>query len=190
MPSSFEKMLARLGDASYSIYLFQVFVISAVCKLVVKLFPPFPLDALIPILTLIAVLAGYLVYIFAEKPALDLCRRIGPLQRGGPRPAPVGAWRISPKTNNQGRVRRLQMKAILCLIRSAVAGRRTMLGKSFVLRKLSFGSDDRHDLGLLPVSGSPIGRREHTRLIHAKAALQLPGPLFACPSCCDNAHIR
>jgi peptidoglycan/LPS O-acetylase OafA/YrhL len=89
MPSSFEKMLARLGDASYSIYLFQVFVFSAVCKLVVKLFPSFPLDALIPILTVIAILVGYFVYIFAEKPALDLCRRIGPLQRGGPTPWPL-----------------------------------------------------------------------------------------------------
>jgi exopolysaccharide production protein ExoZ len=97
MPSWFEKMLAALGDASYSIYLCQVFVISAVCKLVVKLFPSITLDTLIPICTVIAVFAGYLVYIFAEKPALDLCRRIR-LQRGGDPEAPAGAWTISLQT--------------------------------------------------------------------------------------------
>lgn len=73
-PSYLENAFARLGDASYSIYLIQVFVISCSAKIFVH-FVPYSIDALIVSATLLSVMAGFLMYIFVEKPLLTLCRR-------------------------------------------------------------------------------------------------------------------
>lgn len=80
-PFLFENMLIKLGDASYSIYLVQVFAISAANKLAVRLVPTLPLDVLITISAVTAVLAGYLVYILIERPALRFFRTIARTER-------------------------------------------------------------------------------------------------------------
>jgi exopolysaccharide production protein ExoZ len=73
--SLFETALGRLGDASYSIYLSQIFTVSAICKLSVKFLPSIRLDALIAGSTIGTILVGFLIYILVEEPVLNLCRR-------------------------------------------------------------------------------------------------------------------
>lgn len=69
-----ESLPARLGDASYSIYLVQIFTISLVIKYLVKLLPNIPLDALV-FATAVATLAGgRACFLLVERPLLNLCR--------------------------------------------------------------------------------------------------------------------
>ena len=73
-PSNVEKLCARLGDASYSIYLVQAIIISGACKAFVQVLPH-SLDIFIVTITTAVVISGYLVYNFVERPLLKLCRR-------------------------------------------------------------------------------------------------------------------
>lgn len=80
-PSWPERALARLGDASYSIYLAQVETVSLASVAIAGLVP-----AISPLLLLMAtsgvvVALGLVLNILVERPLLRLCRRLG-----GPRP--------------------------------------------------------------------------------------------------------
>jgi exopolysaccharide production protein ExoZ len=68
-------LCAKLGDASYSIYLLQVFFISGSCKLAARFAPAMSLDILIIAVTSITILAGYIAYEFLERPLLTFFRR-------------------------------------------------------------------------------------------------------------------
>jgi len=81
-PAPFETMMARLGDASYSIYLVQVLSLPAAGKLAARLWPTVPLDLFIAASTAATVVAAYGLYLFIEKPALDLCRQFRAPARG------------------------------------------------------------------------------------------------------------
>jgi exopolysaccharide production protein ExoZ len=90
-PSWPERALARLGDASYSIYLAQVETVSLASVAIAGLIP-----AIAPLLLLIAtgcvvVALGLALNILVERPLLRLCRRLGsprPQDRTA-RPIPV-----------------------------------------------------------------------------------------------------
>jgi exopolysaccharide production protein ExoZ len=78
-PSWLERALARLGDASYSIYLAQVETVSLTGTTVAGLIP-----AISPLLLLIAtsivvVAFGLLLNIAVERPLLQFSRRFGPV---------------------------------------------------------------------------------------------------------------
>ena len=68
-PLSFSnRLFARLGDASYSIYLMQVFVISIACKVLAAAVPRLPVDAAIVIVSLATLLVAYGVHLGVELP--------------------------------------------------------------------------------------------------------------------------
>jgi len=81
-PLPFETIVARLGDASYSIYLIQVLSLPAAGKLAARLWPAMPLDVFVAASTAATVVAAYGLYLFIEKPALDLCRQFRAPARG------------------------------------------------------------------------------------------------------------
>jgi exopolysaccharide production protein ExoZ len=86
-PSVAEVICARLGDASYSIYLTQGLFISGAFKMIPRLLS-LPIDALIAAAAILAVLGGYVVYSTVERPLLKLTRRIRSTpQRMQPSPA-------------------------------------------------------------------------------------------------------
>jgi exopolysaccharide production protein ExoZ len=76
-PSWPELALARLGDASYSIYLAQVQTVSLASTSIASLVPVIPPLLLVIVTCGIVVALGLLLNILAERPLLDLCRRIG-----------------------------------------------------------------------------------------------------------------
>jgi exopolysaccharide production protein ExoZ len=80
-PSWPERALARLGDASYSIYLAQVETVSLASVAVVGLFPAIPPMLLLIVTSCIVSALGLALNILVERPLLKLCRRLG-----GPRP--------------------------------------------------------------------------------------------------------
>ena len=77
-PSWLERALARLGDASYSIYLAQVQTVSLASTSIASLAPVVPSLLLVIVTTGIVVTLGLLLNILLERPLLDLCRRMGP----------------------------------------------------------------------------------------------------------------
>ena len=77
-PSWLERALARLGDASYSIYLAQVQTVSLASTSIASLVPVIPPLLLVIVTSGIVVALGLLLNILVERPLLDLCRRIGP----------------------------------------------------------------------------------------------------------------
>jgi exopolysaccharide production protein ExoZ len=81
-PSWPELALARLGDASYSIYLAQVQTVSLASTAIAVLIPAIPPLLLVIVTSGIVVALGLLLNIVVERPLLRLCRRLG-----GPRPA-------------------------------------------------------------------------------------------------------
>jgi exopolysaccharide production protein ExoZ len=81
-PSWPERALARLGDASYSIYLAQVQTVSLAGTFIAGLIPAIPPLLLIVVTSAIVVALGLLLNILVERPLLTLCRRLG-----RPRPA-------------------------------------------------------------------------------------------------------
>jgi exopolysaccharide production protein ExoZ len=90
-PSWLERALARLGDASYSIYLAQVQTVSLASIAVASLFPAIPPLLLLIVTSCIVVALGLTLNILVERPLLELCRRLG---GSGPqikttRPVPV-----------------------------------------------------------------------------------------------------
>jgi exopolysaccharide production protein ExoZ len=76
-PSWPERTLARLGDASYSIYLAQVQTVSLASIAVAGLFPAIPPLLLMMVTSSIVVALGLALNILVERPLLRLCRRIG-----------------------------------------------------------------------------------------------------------------
>jgi exopolysaccharide production protein ExoZ len=76
-PSWPERALARLGDASYSIYLAQVQTVSLAGAAVAGLVPAIPPLLLVFVTTGIVVALGLLLNIVVERPLLTLCRRLG-----------------------------------------------------------------------------------------------------------------
>lgn len=76
-PSWPERVLARLGDASYSIYLAQVQTVSLASTFIASLVPAIPPLLLIVVTTGIVVTLGLLLNILVERPLLNLCRRLG-----------------------------------------------------------------------------------------------------------------
>ena len=72
-----ERILARLGDASYSIYLAQVQTVSLASASIASLIPAIPPLLLVLLTSGIVVMLGLLLNIIAERPLLSLCRRIG-----------------------------------------------------------------------------------------------------------------
>jgi exopolysaccharide production protein ExoZ len=81
-PSWPELALARLGDASYSIYLAQVETVSLASRLIAGAIPVIPPLLLLLVTTGIVVTLGLLLNIFVERPLLKLVRRLG-----SPRPS-------------------------------------------------------------------------------------------------------
>jgi exopolysaccharide production protein ExoZ len=80
--SLIEAIAAKLGDASYSIYLIQVLTLPAVGKLAAQLWPTMPFDLFIALGSATTVAAAYGLYLFIEKPALDFCRQLRTSARG------------------------------------------------------------------------------------------------------------
>jgi exopolysaccharide production protein ExoZ len=76
-PSWPELALARLGDASYSIYLAQVETVSLANTAVAGLIPAIPPLLLVIVTSGIVVALGLLLNILVERPLLKLCRRLG-----------------------------------------------------------------------------------------------------------------
>ena len=81
-PSWPERALARLGDASYSIYLAQVETVSLASASIAGLLPAIPPLLLVIVTTGIVVALGLLLNILVERPLLKFSRRLG-----GVRPA-------------------------------------------------------------------------------------------------------
>jgi exopolysaccharide production protein ExoZ len=76
-PSWPERALARLGDASYSIYLAQVQTVSLASLFVANLAPAIPPLLLLSVTSCIVVALGLALNILMERPLLRLCRRVG-----------------------------------------------------------------------------------------------------------------
>ena len=76
-PSWPERALARLGDASYSIYLAQVQTVTLASAAIASLVPVIPPVLLVIVTSGIVAALGLLLNIVAERPLLALCRRIG-----------------------------------------------------------------------------------------------------------------
>ena len=91
-PSWLERALARLGDASYSIYLAQVQTVSLASTSIASLIPVVPSLLLVIVTSGIVVALGLLLNILVERPLLNLCRRIG--QRPNRSPAHPGNARV------------------------------------------------------------------------------------------------
>ncbi|MDI1266963.1 MAG: acyltransferase [bacterium] len=82
-PSWPERALARLGDASYSIYLAQVQTVTLASAAIAGIVPIIPPLALVVVTTGIVVTLGLLLNILVERPLLGLCRRLGARRTGG-----------------------------------------------------------------------------------------------------------
>lgn len=76
-----ERALARLGDASYSIYLAQVETVTLVGTTVARLFPAMPPLLLLAATTAIVTAFGWLLNIAVERPLLKFSRRLGTPRR-------------------------------------------------------------------------------------------------------------
>jgi exopolysaccharide production protein ExoZ len=76
-PSWPERVLARLGDASYSIYLAQVETVSLASLSIAALIPAIPPLLLVVVTTAIVVTLGLILNILVERPLLKLVRRLG-----------------------------------------------------------------------------------------------------------------
>jgi exopolysaccharide production protein ExoZ len=76
-PSWPERALARLGDASYSIYLAQVETVTLVGAAVAGLIPSIPPLLLLTVTSIVVVAFGLLLNIAVERPLLRFSRRLG-----------------------------------------------------------------------------------------------------------------
>lgn len=68
------RMLSKLGDASYSIYLVHFLALSFMAKVFFKVFAFFPTFVCFALLVVLATGCGYLVFIFVERPLGRLLR--------------------------------------------------------------------------------------------------------------------
>ena len=89
-PSGPERALARLGDASYSIYLAQVQTVSFAARLMGAAFPSISPYALVLLVSGLVTLLGLALNIAVEKPLLRLCRNFAN-RRSSPAPALPGS---------------------------------------------------------------------------------------------------
>jgi exopolysaccharide production protein ExoZ len=71
-----ERLLARLGDASYSIYLAQVETVSLAAAAVASLIPTIAPLFLLCVTSAIVVALGMLLNVVVERPLLKFCRRL------------------------------------------------------------------------------------------------------------------
>jgi exopolysaccharide production protein ExoZ len=76
-PGRVRTTLAALGDASYAIYLIQIFTVSAACKVLKALDPDLPFEAVALVSTAVTLAAGYGAFVLIERPLLRLCRGAG-----------------------------------------------------------------------------------------------------------------
>jgi exopolysaccharide production protein ExoZ len=76
-PSWPERALARLGDASYSIYLAQVETVTLASTSIARFTPSIPPLLLLVVTTCIVVALGLVLNILVERPLLKFCRRLG-----------------------------------------------------------------------------------------------------------------
>jgi exopolysaccharide production protein ExoZ len=91
-PSWPELALARLGDASYSIYLAQVDTVSLASTSIADLIPAIPPLLLVIVISGIVVALGLLLNVVVERPLLKLCRRLG-----RPRPPQAQIVALTPR---------------------------------------------------------------------------------------------
>jgi exopolysaccharide production protein ExoZ len=75
-----ERALARLGDASYSIYLAQVETVALAGIAVARLLPAIPPLLLLAVTSCIVVALGLLLNILVERPLLESCRGLRSLR--------------------------------------------------------------------------------------------------------------
>ena len=75
-PSGWLTWLARLGDASYSIYLLQVIALPAIGKAWQHLVPAAAPDLLVGVATLLVVACGCVLYTGVERPVLKILQRL------------------------------------------------------------------------------------------------------------------
>jgi exopolysaccharide production protein ExoZ len=80
-PSWPELAMARLGDASYSIYLAQVDTVSLTSTSIAGLLPAIPPLLLVIVMTGVVVALGLLLNILVERPLLKFSRRLGGVRR-------------------------------------------------------------------------------------------------------------
>ena len=87
----FPKFLRFIGDASYSIYLSHVFVISAIGRLWSMFFIPGKMDNILVLITMagLALLAGAGTYLFIERPISSIFKRAGMKLFSFPQPSPA-----------------------------------------------------------------------------------------------------
>jgi exopolysaccharide production protein ExoZ len=97
-PSWPERALARLGDASYSIYLAQVETVSLASTAVASLIPAIPPLLLLLVTCCIVVALGLALNILVERPVLKLCRRLG-----GSRPGAIPSLRANGSAQSAAR---------------------------------------------------------------------------------------
>ncbi len=76
-PSWLERAMARLGDASYSIYLAQVNTVTLASTFMAGWLPAIAPLLLVIVTTGIVVALGLLLNILVERPLLTVCRRLG-----------------------------------------------------------------------------------------------------------------
>ncbi len=76
MRQSSNRLLILAGDASYSIYLVQVFTIPFVNKLFALVSKAIPASVVVLADILATILAGILVYLLVEKPLTNLTKRL------------------------------------------------------------------------------------------------------------------
>jgi peptidoglycan/LPS O-acetylase OafA/YrhL len=91
------RWLAKVGDASYSIYLLQVLALPAIGKLWLRLVPDWPPDLLVLIASLLVVMAGMLLYQGVERPLLTGLQRLLL-----PRRVPAATPRVSAPQGSPG----------------------------------------------------------------------------------------
>ena len=72
-----ERVLARLGDASYAIYLVQVFPLSAIYEVTKHLVQAMPFAPMVLIETVATIAIGHGVHLWVEKPMSRQIRRLG-----------------------------------------------------------------------------------------------------------------
>ena len=88
-PASPERVLERLGDASFSIYLAQVNTVSFAAQAVADVAPAIHPLLLVAATCAIVVLAGLVLNVAVERPLLKLCREIGRGEADAPHDAVV-----------------------------------------------------------------------------------------------------
>ncbi|MEA2882952.1 MAG: exopolysaccharide production protein ExoZ [Bradyrhizobium sp.] len=84
-----ERALARLGDASYSIYLAQVETVALAAVAVAKLLPSIAPMLLLTVTSCIVVALGLLLNILVERPLLEFCRGFRSARVPQPVPAEI-----------------------------------------------------------------------------------------------------